>query len=106
MPKPLPRIKLPAQARERVYRAAAQFARSCADTMISNLENQLSAELHAAMRQPGAISSVLPNSLIKRGQAVIQQPGKVAHLTGSQVAHEGVAVEHFEVPIDHAGERL
>lgn len=100
---PKPRVRTPAQARERIYRAAAQFARSCADTMISNLENQLSAELHAAMRQPGAMPSGVPHGRVERDQPGMQQSRKVAYLPSSQVAQPLVAAEAFEVPLDHAG---
>ena len=48
---PMPRIKLPAAIRERVYRQAMALARSHADQMIAALEKQLSAELHAAMQR-------------------------------------------------------
>jgi hypothetical protein len=47
---PRPRVKLPAQVRERVYRQAMALARSHADMMIAALERQLSAELAAAMQ--------------------------------------------------------
>lgn len=99
---PKPRVRIPAQARERIYRAAAQFARSCADTMISNLENQLSAELHAAMRQPGAMPSGVPHGRVERDQPGMQQPRKVAYLTGGQVTHDLVDGQGFHAPLDHA----
>jgi hypothetical protein len=47
---PRPRVKLPAQVRERVHRQAMALARSHADMMIAALERQLSAELAAAMQ--------------------------------------------------------
>jgi hypothetical protein len=48
---PLPRVKLPAQVRERCHRQAMALARSHADMMISVLEKQALAELHDAIRR-------------------------------------------------------
>lgn len=48
-PQQLPRIKLPAAVRERIHGHAKAFAVAAADTMIAQLEKQLSAELHRAI---------------------------------------------------------
>ena len=69
---PMPRIKLPAAVRERVYRQAMALARSHADQMIAALERQLSAELAAAM-QRGALQVANGNGQAMRFRLAVPE---------------------------------
>lgn len=66
MPQPPVRVKIPAQVRERIHEHAKILANAAADTMIAALEEKLSAELAAAMREAATTTQMPP--LIEMGE--------------------------------------